>query len=82
MTGSRPLFNGLELVLHTWSLNGFHGVTDSTSLVRLCGGPYLPKCETHPDLPAKSLQILVLSITRSLIRLQVCGRSAISGIAN
>lgn len=81
MTGSLHLFKGLDLVLHTWSLNGFHGVTDSTSPDRVCGGPHLPKCETHPDLPAKSLQILVLSITRSLIRLQVCGRSAISGLA-
>ncbi|PTQ58689.1 hypothetical protein C8J26_3558 [Sphingomonas aurantiaca] len=81
MTGYRPLFKALELVLYTRSLNGFHGVTDSTSLVRVYGGPYLLKCETHPDLPAKSLQILVLSITRSLIRLQVCGRSAISGLA-
>ena len=81
MTGSHQLFKGLELVLHTLSVNRFHGVTDSTSPDRVCGGPHLPKCETHPDLPAKSLQILVLSITRSLIRLQVCGRSAISGFA-
>lgn len=81
MTGFRHLLKDLELVLHTGSPNEVHGVTDSTSLDRGCGGPYLSKCETHPDLPAKSLQILVLSITRSLIRLQVCGRSAISGLA-
>ena len=81
MTGFRHLLRDLELVLHTWSSNGFHGVTDSTSSDRVCGGPHLPKCETQPDLPAKSLQILVLSITRSLIRLQVCDRSAISGLA-
>lgn len=81
MRGSHHLFNGLELVLHSRSLNGVHGVTDSTSRDRVCGGPHLPKCETHPDLPAKSLQILVLSVTRSLIRLQVCTRSAISGVA-
>ena len=73
MTGFRHLLKDLELVLHTGSPNEVHGVTDSTSLDRVCGGPY--------DLPAKSLQILVLSITRSLIRLQVCGRSAISGLA-
>jgi hypothetical protein len=80
MTGSRYLFKGLELVLHTWSLNSFHRVTDSTSPERVCGGSHLPKCQTRPDLPAKSLQILVLSITRSFIQLQVCDRSAISGL--
>lgn len=81
MTESHHIFKSLEFILHTWSLNGFHGVTDSTNPDRVCGGPRLPKCETHPGLPAKSLQILVLLITRSLIRLQVCGRSAISGLA-
>ena len=80
MTGPHYLFKDLELVLHTWSLNFFHGVTDSTSPDRVCGGPHLPKCETRLDLPAKSLQILVLSITRSFIQLQVCGGSAISGL--
>jgi hypothetical protein len=48
MTGSHHLFKGLELVLNTWSVNRFHGVTDSTSPDRVCGGPHLPKCETHP----------------------------------
>ena len=48
MTGSRHLFKGLDLVLHTRSLNGFHGVTDSTSPDRVCGGSHLPKCEHTP----------------------------------
>ena len=81
MTGSLHLFSDLENVLHTRSANGVHGVIDSTSPDRVCGGPHLPECETHPDFPAKSLQILVLSITRSLIRLQMLARSAIRRVA-
>ena len=79
MTGSHHVFSGFELVLHTGSPIGFDGVTDSTSPDGVCRGPYLPKYETHPVFPAKSVQILVLSVTRSLIRLQVFARSVISG---
>ena len=81
MTGYHCLFSDLKLVLHTGSTECSHGVTDSTSHVRVCRGPHLPKCEPHPEFAAKSLQILVLSVTRSLIRLQVCARSGISGFA-
>ena len=81
MTQSHHLLSGLDVELHTGSRDGFHGVTDSTSHDGVCRGPHLPKYETYPDFPAKSLQILVLSVTRSLIRLQVCARSAMSGFA-
>lgn len=82
MTGSHHLFSGLDVVLHTGSRDGFHGVTDSTSPDGVCGDPHLPKSEIHPDFPAKPLQILVLSVTQSLIRLQVYARSVISRLTD